>query len=269
MIPLVENVLTEVIETRLKFVRDNIDIVDKIFANATFTLRNRLKEYLSGGKVKVLRGFPMDRTTLPCYVIMLGGEREQEKALGSVFDDEESYDVENISEVHSIFLHEGINVIRVKHKPIFTINSMTYDGVPTFDYEVLNERLGLVRLNFPINPDVSEVTINYAYKARGYEEQGTLFNTQYRIETWTNNGDLTVMLYHLLKWIVLSSRDLLEFKGLAVQTVGGLDFEPAPEYYPEFVYRRALTFECVTQNTFESEFFYIQDIIVEGGIESD
>lgn len=266
MIPLVENVLTEIIEARLKFVRENIDIVDKIFSNATLTLRNRLKEYLAGGKVKVLRGYPMDRTTLPCYVIMLGGEREQEKALGSIFDDEESFDVENISEVQTIFLHEGFNVIQVKHRPLFTINSISYDGVPIDDFEVINYNLGLVRINSEHITEGSEISLNYAYKSQGYEVQGSMFNTQYRIETWTNNGDLTVMLYHLLKWIILSSRDYLELKGLAVQTVGGLDFEPAPEYYPEFVYRRALTFECVTQNSFDVEFFYIQNIFAKGGI---
>lgn len=73
------------------------------------------------------------------------------------------------------------------------------------------------------------------------EMYGVMTNVQYRIEVWSNNGDLTVHLYHLLKWIVLSSRDDLQKEGLINQTVGGADLEPVPLQLPELVYRRALS----------------------------
>ncbi|MDP4224900.1 MAG: hypothetical protein Q8910_00825 [Bacteroidota bacterium] len=72
----------------------------------------------------------------------------------------------------------------------------------------------------------------------------TIYSSDYRLEIWTENGDLTVQLYHLLKWCILSGRDDLANVGMFNQRIGGTDFEPAPEYFPIFVYRRALTFWC-------------------------
>lgn len=71
-----------------------------------------------------------------------------------------------------------------------------------------------------------------------------LYECNYRIEVWTTNGDLTVWLYHLLKWALLSGRDWLLLQGLLRQKLSGSDFEPVPAYFPEFVYRRALSFWC-------------------------
>lgn len=266
LIPLVENVLSEIIESRLKFIKENIDIVDRIFSGASITIRSRLKNYISKDSIKVLRGYPADVASLPCYVIMLGGEREQEKYLGSSIGDTEIFETENKIEELSILVHDGIYVVQVSKKPIYAVNTITYNGEEdAFAFEVLDERKGIIRLDFPVDLDISNtVIVDYDYKRKGYEQYGTTFVSQYRIETWTNNGDLTVLLYYLLKWIFLSAREELESKGVWVQTLGGLDFEPSPEYFPEFVYRRALTFECIQENTFEEEYSYIQKIIVKG-----
>jgi hypothetical protein len=64
------------------------------------------------------------------------------------------------------------------------------------------------------------------------------------LEVWAKNADLTVELYHLVKWALLSGRDELVNDGLFRQKLSGSDFQPAPNYFPEFVYRRALTFWC-------------------------
>jgi len=71
-----------------------------------------------------------------------------------------------------------------------------------------------------------------------------MYSSSYRAEVWSDNGDLTVELYHLLKWALLAGRNELIRQGLFNQKLGGTDFEPAPEYFPIFVYRRALTFWC-------------------------
>lgn len=77
----------------------------------------------------------------------------------------------------------------------------------------------------------------------------TLFQPTYRLEVWTDNGDLTTQLYTVLKWIMLASRNYLSEVGLIGQRLGGTDFEPAPEYFPTFVYRRALLLDCQVDMT--------------------
>lgn len=271
MIPIVENLLTEIIEERLKFIKTNTDIVNVIFRQATETMKARLKEYISNGNIRVVRGFPTDRASLPCYTIMLGGEREQEKSLGNFFDDEEDYTLLSETEDLVVTRKDSKLVVVTTHKPIEIVTAVTLEGAPIgFGISAANggsATRGVITLDEESGVKFGDtVSVSYEHKQVGTEVYGSFFNTQYRIETWTNNGDLTVMLYHLLKWIVLSSRGYLEEQGLSVQTLGGIDFEPLPEYLPELVYRRALTFECLTENTFEQDFGYIQGINVTGEV---
>lgn len=64
--------------------------------------------------------------------------------------------------------------------------------------------------------------------------------SNYRIEAWTDNADLAVYMYIIAKWAMLVSRhDMLE-NGFVIPNVSGADLEPAPDYLPLFVYRRAL-----------------------------
>lgn len=270
MIPIVEDLLSNVIEERLKWLRNNTDIVDRIFSNATVTARSRLKEYLKNSNgIKVLRGFPMDRTQLPSYVIMLGAERETQQHIGDYIGDDEFFSLESITgEVQPIIQRGEIYAVKTKNAPLYEVESIEYDGmIYEYEFDFIDPDKGVLMLMFPVDTETSgEVKVNYTYKRQGAEEYGSYFHTQYRVETWTNNGDLTVILYHLLKWIMLSSRDKFHEEGLNIQTIGGLDFEPAPEYFPEFVYRRALTFECVVENSYQKEYDFIKDIDVSGEI---
>lgn len=83
----------------------------------------------------------------------------------------------------------------------------------------------------------------YDDTANTQEVYGTFYVAQYRLEAWSNNGDLTILLYNLLKWILLSNRDYLESQGIQRQNLTGTDFEPVPSQFPELIYRRALLME--------------------------
>lgn len=101
------------------------------------------------------------------------------------------------------------------------------------------------------------------YEELNEEMYGTLCVAQYRIEAWSNNGDLTVLLYQLLKWIILSSRDSLENAGLTRQSISGTDFEPVPLQYPELIYRRALILEVTYEVRWNAPYTRIERIIDE------
>lgn len=267
MIPIVEDLLSNIVEEKLKWLRTNPDIVDRIFRNASVTSRSRLKEYIKTNGIKVMRGFPIDRTHLPSYVIMLGVERETQQSLGNYIGDDDLFSLKEVQgEVQTIKKHKHFFVVKTENAPLYEVESIEYNGVVyESKFEFWDDAKGILLLTFPVDLEkAGEVKINYTYKDEGAEEYGSFFHTEYRIETWTNNGDLTVILYHLLKWIMLSSRDKLHKEGLEIQNLGGLDFEPAPEYFPDFVYRRALTFECVVENTYQKEYGFIKDIDING-----
>lgn len=72
----------------------------------------------------------------------------------------------------------------------------------------------------------------------------------YRIECWSDNGDLTAYMYILLKWCLLSGRREMLGKGLKLPQLSGSDLEPVPDYIPVFVYRRSLMITFQYENIF-------------------
>lgn len=75
----------------------------------------------------------------------------------------------------------------------------------------------------------------------------------FRIEVWSDNEDLAVYMYILAKWAMMVSRkDMLE-TGFVLPSVSGADLEPVPDYFPIFVYRRALMVHFQYENIFYEE----------------
>lgn len=69
----------------------------------------------------------------------------------------------------------------------------------------------------------------------------------YRFEIWSSNAELTLALWLFVLWCLLRYRTYLETSwGLYRQRVDGGDIMPVPEWYPEFVYIRSLSFSCTT-----------------------
>jgi len=72
-------------------------------------------------------------------------------------------------------------------------------------------------------------------------------DNNYRIESWSNNAELTLVMYNILLWNVLKYRTYFESSwGLLEQRIEGGDIMPQPEFYPEFVYIRGLSYTCKT-----------------------
>lgn len=84
-------------------------------------------------------------------------------------------------------------------------------------------------------------------KSAQYVYDEAFFDSRYRIEVWSNNAELTMMLYEIAKWNILKYRTYLETSwGFLRQRIDGGDIMPMPEYYPEFVYIRQLGYNCTT-----------------------
>lgn len=93
----------------------------------------------------------------------------------------------------------------------------------------------------------------------------TFMNSTYRIECWSDNGDLTAYMYAILKWCLWTSRLEMLKMGWNNIRVEGTDLEPVPDYMPVFVYRRAaqviLTYDNLYQENLQHLLLYL-DIVV-------
>lgn len=82
-------------------------------------------------------------------------------------------------------------------------------------------------------------------------------NSTYRIECWSDNGDLTAYMFAILKFCLLAERiEMLKDDFLNISITAG-DLEPVPDYFPTFVYRRALMISLMYSNVY----FSIEDAI--------
>lgn len=75
-------------------------------------------------------------------------------------------------------------------------------------------------------------------------------DSTYRIEVWSDNSDLAVYMYILAKWAMLVSRKEMLENNFLLPKVTGADLEPVPDYFPVFVYRRALMLNFQYENQF-------------------
>lgn len=258
MIPVVEDYLSELLENKLAYLRKNPDQYRKVLGSSDLRV-NRLVEYLDKNSIKIIKGYPREPAQLPCICILLSGEEENQEALGNTdeyFEDRGVMDTRNYVE-------------NVPHKLKATANGMLFaeldssvDIIMSVSYkDPYGNILQLPSGDFFINPDYphqvqvctmiplevgDEVYLTYYFKGTDdISYTRYLFEANYRLESWANNGDLVVDIYHLVKWALLSGRDFLgKEHNLFQQRVSGADFQPAPSFFPEFVYRRAISFWC-------------------------
>lgn len=78
----------------------------------------------------------------------------------------------------------------------------------------------------------------------------TYMNSNYRIECWSDNGDLTSYMYVILKWCLWTSRQEMLDMGWVNIRLSGTDLEPAPDYMPVFIYRRAAQMNLMYENLY-------------------
>lgn len=126
--------------------------------------------------------------------------------------------------------------------------SLNISGVADRDKDLIRY------MNFKINnadlPTDVYIDALKGEKQYGFTVNETFLDNRYRIETWSDNADLTLAYYQILLWTLLKYRDYLESSwGLMEQRVEGGDIMPQPEYYPEFLYVRGLMFSCKTIET--------------------
>lgn len=90
---------------------------------------------------------------------------------------------------------------------------------------------------------------------------GTYMNSTYRIECWSDNGDLTSYMYTILKWCLWSSRSQMLDLGWVDIKLSGTDLEPVPDYMPMFIYRRAAQINLTYENLYYENLSKLENFI--------
>ena len=101
-----------------------------------------------------------------------------------------------------------------------------------------------------IGEDSDNESVESAIKHMKHNIAGTYMNATYRIECWSDNGDLTAYMYVILKWCLWSSRKQMLELGWVNITMSGSDLEPVPDYMPVFIYRRASQVSLIYENLY-------------------
>jgi hypothetical protein len=102
-----------------------------------------------------------------------------------------------------------------------------------------------------------EKTYNYAQK-EGKDFNNTIYNSRYSIMVISANGDTTVILYHILKYMFLRYKQSIEIYGMFKFKTGGNDIILDSNIYPQQVYQRNLNLEFsynIKSESYNSELY--------------
>lgn len=272
MIPIVEDYLSELIQGKLKYIKSNPSQIDKLFGASNSRI-SRFKSFLQNEDIKVVRGYPRTSASVPCYCLLLSSEEESQESLGDYVEDDNTSIDQFTEEVIVKYNEKGALSFRTTHKPLRSLNNIVHNELGAelsiSSFEIVDPYKGDVLVYDGTVEHGDSLTIGYSYDRLSIESNSTMFECNYRIEVWAGNADLVVEMYHLCKWMLLSARDFLgDDKELYRQRLSGADFEPAPNFFPDFVYRRALMFWCqLGISAPDGDSYYISDVEVDGHIE--
>ena len=263
---MVEYLLKDTIRNGLNELKQHPDTVDKIFKYSSKEAISRIKQLICSKDIPIVIGFPREMAMMPCYCIILGQEMEEPIGLGMDIDDyfsEDDIGENNFIRCEVLYdLKLDANYIELKDVDIPNI----VEGVFNSEGERILCKWDKCRKRIIIADENIRsgdfLAVEYSCYTNGVKSTGSMFNINYRIECWSDNGDLTVYMYHIIKYIIIQTRKKLEMHGLTKGNLSGGDLEPIPEYFPNFIYRRTLIFGALVDNTIESEFDVLQSVNV-------
>jgi hypothetical protein len=255
MIPVVEELLNKVITDTMAVIKKNPDIINAVFQHINTPYGNKFKKFIVENDIKVILNFPRDGAVLPCYCIMLGEEMEESEALGEYLETDDverettgNFKVEYDSDTKEHYIDtQIIPIIGVTE----LYNETTDRDINNYTVSQTNPSRIILSETDASQNDSIQATILHLYTDMA--SFGTLMGMSYRIECWSDNADLTVYMYHLLKFIMLYKRQLLIENGILKPTIRGTDLEPVPDYFPTFVFRRSLILSGQIEDSYDMD----------------
>lgn len=275
---IIESILQEGFEA----IRRDPSILDDVFAelnninpiiNKKFGDKeiSRIKTYFTTKEISIIQAFPQDPSKVPCISIQLQDNSENVRyAHIDDFSKDTSEDLTDPEDLEAL--------IKVDEIVVTAYNSNTgklsiTDGSDLSSVTVNNLFVDASGVEFPIiggiliedgskqvtiaagqTVDISDFcqiksSINFTQK----EERGNVEDERLLLGIHTEERLLTIYLYILTKYFIVSRKKDLINRGFSLATYSGSDFTRNMDYAANLVYSRYLTISGITENSWESD----------------
>ena len=228
MIRLIEDEISKILHAGIKLYGGDEKLVASVL-NVDETRSTRFANMLANKPPVIRRGYPRQPTELPCICIMLAGEEESQSGIGD-HNDEPLHTIQGEDTVYApLQIENGIPTVRVDLVPILQVHRI-YDPITEneiTDYRVSDPARGKIQI-FTMSglEEGKTLAIEFSHMNIISSSIESKYQLNYRVEIWTNNGDFTVELYHIVKAMLLQGRQHLVDAGLVKQSLRGTDFQP-------------------------------------------
>jgi hypothetical protein len=83
----------------------------------------------------------------------------------------------------------------------------------------------------------------------GSEERSSIYRHTYNVLIYTENADVTMWYYELVKYFMVRKRKFFKSKGVLTSRFGGTDLKPDGGLVPEFLFVRQFSMSCQSELT--------------------
>lgn len=243
MIHLIEDEISRILHAGISRYAGDDKLVARVL-NLEPSRATRLANVLKTNPPNIRRGYPRQPTEIPCICIMLAGEEESQSGLGDHNDEPPTGIQEDAVISVPLKFEDSIPTLTIPQIPLVSVSKITNieTGTEITDFRVSDYARGKIQI-FNIDGlwEGKELSVEFSHMNTIATSIESKYELNYRVELWTNNGDFTVELYHMTKAMLLQGRRHLIDCGLVKQKLSGTDFQPAPSFFPEFVYRRGVS----------------------------
>lgn len=243
MIHLIEDEISRILHAGIARYAGDAELVSKVL-NIDTPRATRFANVLKTNPPNIRRGYPRHPTEIPCMCIMLAGEEESQSGLGDHNDEPPISILSNDEEIVPLKFEDSIPTLTLSKVPLANVDRIVdiETGTDITDFMVSDYARGKIQI-FNIDGlwEDKVLSVEFSHMNTISTSIESKYELNYRVEVWTNNGDFTVELYHMAKAMLLQGRRHLINSGLVKQKLSGTDFQPAPSFFPEFVYRRGVS----------------------------
>lgn len=255
MIHITEDLLYEIIQREIIFLKNNPSELINNFYIGSKSNTEKLSKYLTNkdNQLYLEHNYPRDPARVPTISIILGNENSSPEGLGSLLLDEtvqEYIDIEE--ELSPIYNIDNSLILQTTHYPISDVAVSNGNTIIT-DFDTSKYNSGKISSSYIKFKEGNTYKVKYKYLKEERSNTGMQYDVQYRIEIYSQNADLTTLLYSLVKYILLKNIVTLEDVGYRLINISGTDFEPMPDYFPGiFLFRRTVIFTAKIVDSIQS-----------------
>ena len=181
---------------------------DQLFKSVPQSYAKEFFDLVKNTPIDITMNYPREDSQFPCVCILLRAEEETEIVLGDFLSGGYT-DKGSLLGTNEFFFTEDAT-----DSPSSSFGSINAIGEPP---RIFDRR-------------------KKVYK----EVMGSGFACSYLLQVMTDDQDFTVFLYHLVRYIVLSSISMLTANGIHQLRLSGTDFLPQAAQQPNFIFMRGI-----------------------------